>query len=326
MHSFFIRIVATLTQKPRQKIDFVWSSSYVSNVFRLWEWFAGRSVGIRCEQIVIENKVYSYTLENVLATYEGLIRAWLRGMVPRFEIVRVPQLQLAGLTQGGIQPFALAVAFDANGWGTQGASSPVTWTHVVTGSNPNLLVAWDNTGGSDVSTACTYNAAALSKLLTTTPNAFSAALWYIGNPSTGSNTVSVTLSGGVNNRSGSGSYSGCATSADNSGSTSKAGGGTSPSNLTITSVADNCWLVGKATAGDATLSAGTNTTFRSNVGDNYGIWVDGNAAITPAGASTIQVTWTGGNQMIFVGATLAPATAAAGSIHLPYLNLLGVGQ
>lgn len=100
----------------------------------------------------------------------------------------------------------MALAFDATSSGNNGAGSagPVTWSHTVTGSQPILLVAVDidRSVGDQTVTGITYNSVALSKVDPTkyAQNAGGGTtsrieLWYLINPSTGANTISVSLSG-----------------------------------------------------------------------------------------------------------------------------------
>lgn len=309
----FALILAILTQKDRYFPEIQWSSSLVCNIFRCYEAIFGRRVGIRPEQVTSPAGItYSYTWENLFATWEGIALAWLKGKIPKFKVVWLPEMQMAGVTRGGIRPFALAIAFDTTAAGTQGSASPATWNHTVTGSNPAILIAYNHGALTDLSTDASYNAVSGTKIAAASGNAtaFGVALWYLQTASTGTNQVKLTYSASDDNRSMSASYSGCATSADTGGLTGNVSL-SSPGSLTITSVADNCWLAGMAVAGAAAMAAGTNTTQRGTAGDQFGIWVDGNAVIHPAGSSTIQVTWSGTNSFSFYGTTIAPAAAAA---------------
>lgn len=318
MLDFLPKLIAQLTGVSRYRPVFELSNSFVCNVFRIYEQIFGRRVGIRCEHIADSSGFhYSYTFENLLATYESAIvftiKSLIRGLRPRLKIVLVPQLQLAGMRMGGIQPYAFAIAFDVTAFGAQGTSAPSeTWTHVVTGSNPNLLVSfnWATAAQVDITSTGTYNGVSMSKLqYVGNGNAQQGTLWYLGNPATGSNSVVINFITVSSNRPGSISYSGCASSIDNS-STQSSASQASPINYSITSVADNCWAVMFISCGAAPLSGGTSTTARSSP-DNFGVWFDSNAPKTPAGSITLQATYSGSNDYQLTGATIAPYTASS---------------
>lgn len=316
--------MAEITRHPREKIDVVWSSSFVCNLFRIYELIFWRRAGIRCEGIAYDNgEMYSYTWENLLVTYEWILLSWLKGAVPKFEIIWLPQMQLAGMRQGGIQPFAFAIAFDAANAPAQNSTSPVLWNATVTGTNPALVVGY-HVGGTttDFSTACTYNSVAGSKVTgTNVASRWGSAIWYMGNASTGTNQVSLTMSSGNAARSSAASYSGCAANANVGGAIQQ--DSVTSITLTITSTVDKCWLVGEAIQDGVALTAGSGTTFRGNSGDSFAIFVDGNAAITPAGSSSIVCTCAGGSNAAFFGTTIAPGASAA--TVKPKLTLLLMG-
>lgn len=200
----------------------------------------------------------------------------------------------------------MAIAFDTGLFNQGSGSSPVSWSHTVTGSNPNLLVAVQLSGlAGDVVTGVTYGGVAMTKLQYSATVTLTVSLWYLGNPSTGSNTVSVTFTSGSWSRGSSISYKGCASTVDNSGA-NNVNTGSSPLSLSITSVANNSWMTMFSTLNNSAIAAGTNTTARS-VDPTFGIgFYDTNGPITPAGARSLQVTWSGLQDIVLTGATLAP--------------------
>lgn len=295
---------------------FEWSVLWTYNIFRVLESIFGRKEGIVLEQICdSRGNVYSFTLENYLATIEGAIRAWFSKNLG-FRIVIVPQYQLAGFKRNvGFSPYLFAIAFDTAQVVLGGASgSPLEWSHTVTGSNPFLLVVNDSTTPpTNNYSAISYNSVAMTSqvLQAGDSNWGACAIWSLGNPSTGANTVSCTFTGTVGFYNGSASYSGCQSSStpDNKGGQGAASHA-SPEDFSLTSVADNCWHIAWFQAADVALVAGTGTTSRAT-NDTFERWLDNNAAITPAGSNTLQCTWVAGNNRVMVvGVTIAPFSAA----------------
>lgn len=116
------------------------------------------------------------------------------------------------------------IAFDAAGTGLQASGSTLTFTHVTAGSNRALIMALGVSGGAP--TAVTYNGVAMTQILST-PDGGSAAdyLYFLANPTLGSNTVSITNSGSTRIEAATASYtgvSGFAVQGTNAGSIAKA--------------------------------------------------------------------------------------------------------
>ncbi len=84
---------------------------------------------------------------------------------------------------------------------TNGFNSTITktWTHT-TGSGSNRLLTlsgniWQDVGGTGTITSASYNGVALTKATSTTEVSMDSELWYLVNPASGSNTMSVTVTG-----------------------------------------------------------------------------------------------------------------------------------
>lgn len=180
----------------------------------------------------------------------------------------------------------MAVAFDAV---SNSGYSPASWSHTCSGNQRLLLVC---VTGSSRPTGITYNGVALTKLASSAGNGTTGKtmeLWYLIAPATGSNTIAV--SGSPTDYIGiAQSYTGVKQSGfpdaehfvyDSSGAKTTHSG-------TVTTVANNCWLVGWAHTNGGNTSAGANTTQRSASGSFAFEGYDSNAARTPAGSQSLN--------------------------------------
>ena len=316
-------LLELLTGKKRYDVvagnHFEWNpDSWTYNLFRAYESFFGRREGIRLEQISDwEGNVYSFTLENYLATVEGAVRAWCSRRLA-FKVVLVPQLQLAGFQrQYGISPYMFAVAYDTSQMPTDGtATSPYTYAHTVTGSNA-VLFSGNEQIALDTISSVTYNASAMTSVVNATDTSVRNHLFFHGTPATGANNVVVTFTTSIS-YAGAASYSGCSSTIGNVGSS--LGDGTSALALSLTSTADNSWMVVFELSGNRRASAGADTTQRAVFGDTYGEgWYDSGGAITPAGSRTLNISYDGTeSNAVMAGAIIAPAVS--GPANMKALN------
>lgn len=98
----------------------------------------------------------------------------------------------------------MAVAFDAvgpaGGAGTNSATTPLAWTHICGGSATAIVIGVTSfSGSSNLVTGVTYGGQTCTLLtyqVSGTAGAGGIALYYLGSPPTGSNTVSVAFTGG----------------------------------------------------------------------------------------------------------------------------------
>ena len=159
-----------------------------------------------------------------------------------------------------------------------------------------------------------------------------AEIWYLVAPTTGTGTVFVytarVVSGPVG---GAISYTGVDQTSPIDAIASGTGAGTLISG-TITTIADNAWIVdnvSRAATGAGTMTAATGRTQRWNRLDSPfseapRSMASDQGAISPAGATVMQ--WTGGSQVwAWTAISLAPAAEAGGEVSKGNLLLLGVG-
>lgn len=214
----------------------------------------------------------------------------------------------------------MAIAHDTSS-GTSGTGTSITWSHTCTGSN---LILWVMANTSDVAansiTGVTYNSVAMTLVAAqNTTQPLTTSLWYLINPATGTNSVVVSSSSSRNLVGQAASYTGASQTGVPDAS---AGNAFASSTITqsVTTVADNCWLVG-AFVGNRATSAGTGTTIRQGSGSSHVI-CDSNGAKTPAGSYSLQLTQSDGTTSAFEVASFAPAGASVAARRS--LTLLGV--
>lgn len=189
------------------------------------------------------------------------------------------------------------------------AASPVTWSHTCTGSDLILFIGIF--AGGDVVTAVSYNSVAATQIAKLNlSGAGELYIYYLLAPSTGSNTVSVTLSSGTAAGTSS-SYTGAKQSGvpDASGSKTQAPGPTSITN-SITVVGSNAWAVTVGGSGTGiTPTGGTNVTVRSGSGMAIG---DSNG-IAPSGSYSQTWNVDAGGDSGIIQASFLPVPASGGN-------------
>src|SRR3990167_10464566 len=220
----------------------------------------------------------------------------------------------------------MAIAFDATASGNDDTSSTMSWNHTCTGSNLILVVG---VSLQDASLAdrqvspdgITYNGVALTQIIEKdTPNDHSE-LWYLINPATGTHAVSVTTNGACSGLNG-GSVSLTGVDQTNPVDASNSGGGTGTAqSLSLTTVADNAWIVDTVAisgTGTVTMAAHTGRTQRWNGLDSFSEDPRGAGStygpISPAGATTVD--WSTGvsRDWALVAASFAPVAVGSSSV------------
>lgn len=338
-------LLVLLTQAPRYKPEVNWSDkSWVHNFFRFYELIFWRKRGIRAEAsttVRLENgrkiiQVELYSFESVFAHLEMLIRNLFK---VRWLNVRIESLQFAipvNTAQVLIPVVSLAIALDIADTGASTVTSPLTWSHTSTGSN--LLIAICPAAYSSLTTAfgaVSYAGAAATSARedseTTAALKTRSGIFLKGGAASGANTVSVAFTGSSPNCAAAAiSYSGAQST-----STADAVNGTTATTtgakaFNVTTVADNCWVIGCVSHAAAATPAITSPTqtIRSNIANTASAVAgsqDSNAAKTPAGA--VSVGWTLGGTAMYgaaiSGASFAPASVAVASTTDTFL-LMGV--
>lgn len=221
----------------------------------------------------------------------------------------------------------MAIAFD-NATISSNASGSFSYSHTCTGSDLALFVfVTVNTG--QTCSGVTYNSVSMTEqgsYIQDSAGPRTYAFYLLG-PATGSNSISITVSGG-NTVGSAASYTGVSQSGFPDAYTTTAGGITTSFTSTITTVASNAWIIASSRCGNgATLTGNGGTVVRQQPEVVYlgggAIWDEGPIA-TPA---STDLNVTSANQL-FGGAhviSFAPATASGATSVQHNLTLMGVG-
>jgi hypothetical protein len=214
--------------------------------------------------------------------------------------------------------FQVGIAFDAaSNSGYQAASASYTWNHTCSGNNRELIVGIAMFSLAQTVSSITYNGVALSLIgvKSSVSGACRIELWGLVNPDTGTNVISVTLTGAINSIGCASSYTGVhqtsPTEAFNSAQATN--GGAADATVDVTTVADNDWCVDIVATDDTAITVGAGQGQRANVTS-----VAGSGAMsdegpkTPAGAVTMSWTDVGAGATWAIGSVaLRPVEAGA---------------
>ena len=221
----------------------------------------------------------------------------------------------------------MAIAFDNSAQGSEAAGTSLTFAHTVAGSNRLLWVfifTSDLTTGDKIS-GVTYNGVAMTRVAGATNVDFvvgqSFYTYYLIAPATGANNVIVSATETCEIYASAQSYTGALQTGVPDGSAITTSGGA----ISITTVADNCWLAGGGrNIGSGDLTAGANTIERQAVGPGLLSAGDSNGAKSPAGSHSMN--WTPDNlNTKLVMVSFAPAPEELGGAVPSNFMTLGVG-
>lgn len=209
------------------------------------------------------------------------------------------------------------IAFDAATNGTSvNPGTSLTWSHTIAQAGEILFVCTrGGNGEGDKISGVTYAGVAMTQIATVTIASSNqvVSLYYLLAPAIGANNVVVSLSSGFL-IGGSVSYKDVRQSGQPDASTTKNVSATTSMATTVTSVADKCWTILAAITNGGGLIAGSGSTQRLDLtnGANPFIVFDSNAAITPAGSTSMTVSWSGNSEGASIMASFAPAPDAGG--------------
>lgn len=188
-------------------------------------------------------------------------------------------------------------------------------THVTAGSDRTLMCYIYST--IDNVTGATYNGTSLTfvnKVLMLGGAAGQYIHCYILiNPTSGSNTLAVSSSTALNGYISAVSYTGTKQTGQPDGNNTQSVLSTTSLTTSITTTADNCWLVGYAYHNGAVV-AGTNTTLRGGSATVLQA-MDSNGPQTPAGSFSLNTTRSPADFAGHVMASLAPAVSASNTTN-----------
>lgn len=195
------------------------------------------------------------------------------------------------------------------------AGTTLSWSHTTSGTNRLLVIsamAWQDVAGTGTVSGVTYNGAALTKANATTGGAMRAEVWYIKNPTIGTNTVVVTYTGNTDARKASGvSF----TNADQTSpldASNVASGTSSPITLNLTTTTDNATIVDAATnftTTALTIGAGQ-VSVRNDVTGSTGFAASYKGPASPATSYPMSWTKAGTDDWAIVAASFKPNTSS----------------
>lgn len=203
---------------------------------------------------------------------------------------------------------AIARDTDAN-LPSGGGSSSETYSYTVTGDNPALIVAF-TAATTDIVTSVTFNGVAMTQLQKIQNGASRWSYLYYLTGQSGTHNVVITASGTMDFCGGcTASYTGVTQGVANASGTDTVTGNTTLAG-TLTTLADNSWVVDYFYTTGANIAASTGATFIATLSDNIAL-SDSNGLITPAGANSQTVTWTGSANAVALEVAMAPAQSYA---------------
>lgn len=213
----------------------------------------------------------------------------------------------------------MAINFDATSKGTSSASTTTTVSHTCTGTNLILVVGVEIvTVAATTITGITYNGVVMTSIYNYITPATSRVLayFYLINPATGAHNIVVSYSATDPDAAVVAmSYTGTnqISFPDNKAKSDLGPALHSSITQAVTTVANNCWLVGFTwEEEDKVLTAGANTTQRNDqknaVNGDHLAGSDSNAAETPAGSFSLTTNMAGSptNYYSMMVASLAP--------------------
>lgn len=226
-----------------------------------------------------------------------------------------------------------AISFDsatADGNHYQAAINGYTFAHTVTTTaNRIIFVGGFGSPSSDTITGVTYAGVAMTKISATStagPDNRYSSLWYLIAPTTGTNNVIITASGG-DGTADAVSYAGACQTGQPDAYTLKNTAGTVSTSITtsLTTIADNSWTIIGARNERGGSSAGTGSVIRTNDTSGYGLY-DSGGPVTPAGSKSMQISTALTTHFGVVMASFKPDTACPAATATRKLKGSGISR
>lgn len=312
MRTFLHKLMVDITRHPRELVEPVWSTSWVCNAFRAYEYLLGRRAGIRFEGTALPDGSYVHgTWEHFLAHQEGRLRALKNPFA--FKLVPLPVLVMPnGQTINSIFNFAIAYDNSAD-LSISGPLSSMSGSYTVTGSNP-IVFGWSGgaIGGASTVTGFTYNSVGMT--FANNVNVPSDRWWdcyLLVGPATGSHTLTANSSTSSIFFLGGSSYSGVAQTGqpDNTNTVTQTGGSAITGSITVSTA--NAWIAYFASLRGTTSTAVSPGVARTNTGNLQ--LCDSNGTVS-TGSNSVSITanLTGGSAgMVMV--SIKPLATAVNS-------------
>lgn len=187
------------------------------------------------------------------------------------------------------------IAPDADSNSTyQAASSSYSWNHTCTGSNRYLVVGVSMLSLAQTVTALTYNGVAMTFLgaQNSVSGAARVEMWGLIAPSTGSNTIAVTLSGSIASEANATSFTGVdqttPTEGFNSAQATNVGAADATVNVTVSTT--QAFVIDQVATDDTAITVGAKQISRNNVTGAGGSGASSTEG--PSAPATVTMSWT----------------------------------
>ena len=206
----------------------------------------------------------------------------------------------------------MALAFDAAASGVGAGAGPFTYSHTCSGSNRVLFVKVTYYDNADSVSAVSYNSVAMTLVPSSTVSngQYTVEWYYLINPATGSNTVSVTMTGSVWDIGiASISFTGAHQTTPYGTPVTGTGSSTTPS-VSVSSGATEIVIDGLAIVHGGTLTVGAGQTQRANAICGSGFIK--HAASSETGAASTTMSWSNSTSQVWASSAFAVKPAAAG--------------
>lgn len=197
-------------------------------------------------------------------------------------------------TSESISVLPIGIYFDASSnSGYKASLSTYSWSHTTTGINRGLVVNVSLFLTGSV-TSITYNGVNLQFIRFDSIGVYRNELWVLGNPTIGTNTITVTLNTSLTSIASADSYTGVDTAEMVEANIGATGSGVTSPTLNLTTVSDQAWIVDGLTTSDTTMSVTGSQTQRNNQTGALGTGAMGDLGpVTPVGTKTMSWSTTG---------------------------------
>jgi len=211
----------------------------------------------------------------------------------------------------------MEITFDsAAATSTVGLGSSLTFSHITSGIRRVLFVTASVLTGVTI-TGITYNGVAMTQIASVSgfTNSY---LFFLASPTIGTNNIIISASNGSSVIWGASASYIFASQTGIPDAFNTNGNSSTSISAAVTTIANNCWVVGAGLSLNGGLNAGANTTVRKqdSSGGGASVWIgDNNISKTPPGSVTLTVNANSGPNNIIV-ASFAPTA----NIFSPFPN------
>lgn len=214
----------------------------------------------------------------------------------------------------------MAIAYDTSSTnGAESTGTSISWSHTCTGSNRALVVIVEYAAYHSTATpSVTYNGVSMTEIAYSDwpgSTVASCTLFYLSNPASGTNTVTITFGSSIPGSGIALSYTGVKQTGQPEANSTQTVYPPSIGSLTqtVTTSTGNSWLVGGATSGSTgAKTAGSGTTIRNEITAAYlGGW-DSGGALSPAGSYSLSITNSTAWRGIVIAIAPEPASGPTG--------------